>query len=49
MCPFCVATAAWIAAGAVSMGGASVLAVAKLRLINQRARERGEEEGHDEQ
>jgi hypothetical protein len=49
MCPFCVATAAWIAAGAVSVGGASVFAVAKLRLRNQGARERGQGESHDEQ
>jgi len=31
MCPFCVATAVWIAAGAVSTGGLSALAVAKFR------------------
>jgi len=31
MCPFCVATAVWIAAGAVSTGGISALAIAKLR------------------
>jgi hypothetical protein len=29
MCPFCVGTAVWVAAGAVSAGGVSVLAVAK--------------------
>ena len=28
MCPFCVATAVWIAAGAVSTGGVSALAAA---------------------
>ena len=49
MCPFYMATAAWIAAGAVSVGGASVLAVAKLRFRNQSVRERGQGEGHDEQ
>jgi hypothetical protein len=27
MCPFCVATAVWIAAGAVSTGGLSALAI----------------------
>jgi hypothetical protein len=49
MCPFCMATVAWIAAGAVSVGGASVFAVAKLRFKNQGARERGQGESHDEQ
>jgi hypothetical protein len=49
MCPFCVATAAWIAAGAVSVGGSSVFAVAKLRLKNQSARVRGQGESHDDQ
>ena len=29
MCPFCMATAVWIAAGVVSTGGVSALAVAK--------------------
>lgn len=46
MCPFCMATAAWIIAGAVSTGGAT-LAVAKLR--NKKAREREEGGNHDEQ
>lgn len=27
MCPFCISTAVWIAAGAVSAGGVSALAV----------------------
>ena len=38
MCPFCVATAVWIAASAVSTGGVSALALTKL--INKKARER---------
>ncbi len=41
MCPFCMATAVWIAAGAVSTGGISTLAVVKL--LNKNARERGQE------
>jgi hypothetical protein len=43
MCPFCVGTALWIAAGAVSTGGVSALAVAKL--WNKKAREREREQG----
>jgi hypothetical protein len=30
MCPFCIATAVWIAAGAVSTGGVSALAITRL-------------------
>ena len=30
MCPFCIGTALWIAAGAVSAGGVSALAAAKI-------------------
>jgi hypothetical protein len=37
MCPFCIGTAVWIAAGAVTTGGVSALAVAKL--WNKKARE----------
>jgi len=44
MCPFCMATAAWIAAGVVSTGGVSALAVTKL--WNRKARER-EQGGND--
>jgi hypothetical protein len=47
MCPFCIATAAWIAAGVVSAGGASALAVAKL--WNSNARERQQGDNHDKQ
>jgi hypothetical protein len=46
MCPFCVATAVWIAAGAVTTGGVSALAVAKL--WNRKAREREEGGTHVE-
>lgn len=45
MCPFCVAAAVWLAAGVVSTGGVSALAVTKLR--NNKAREREQEESHD--
>jgi hypothetical protein len=38
MCPFCLATAAWIAAGAVSASGVSALAVTKI--WNNKARKR---------
>lgn len=49
MCPFCVATAVWIAAGTVSAGGVSALAVAKI--WNRKIREREEAQGgnHDKQ
>jgi hypothetical protein len=46
MCPFCIGTAVWIAAGAVATGGVSALAVTKF--WNKRADER-EGESHDEQ
>jgi len=35
MCPVCIATAAWIVAGATSMGGISVLVVRRFRGNNQ--------------
>jgi len=47
MCPFCVATAVWIAAGAVSTGGISALAVTKI--LNNKTRERVPGETHDKQ
>ena len=47
MCPFCMATAVWIAAGAVTTGGVSALAVAKF--WNSKAREREQEGSHHEQ
>ena len=46
MCPFCVGTALWIAASAVSAGGVSALAVVKLR--NKKVDANGEG-GNDEQ
>lgn len=47
MCPFCMGAAIWIAAGAVSTGGVSTLAVAKL----WKRKPNGSEQGgsHDEQ
>lgn len=45
MCPFCIGTAMWLAAGAVSTGGVSALAVMKFR--KNKAREREEEGQHD--
>ena len=47
MCPFCMATAIWIAAGAVSTGGVSAFAVAKFR--NKKAHEREQGGSNDEQ
>jgi hypothetical protein len=47
MCPFCVATALWIAAGAVSTGGVSALAVAKV--WSRKAREYEEGGSNDKQ
>jgi hypothetical protein len=35
MCPVCIATAAWIAAGATSTGGVSALVLSKFRSRNQ--------------
>jgi len=40
MCPFCIGTAVWIAAGAVTTGGVSALAVAKF--WNKRGHEQEE-------
>jgi hypothetical protein len=39
MCPFCIGTALWIAAGAVTTGGISALAITKL--VNKKSREQG--------
>jgi hypothetical protein len=41
MCPFCIGTAVWIAAGVVSTGGISALAVTKIWNRNAREREQG--------
>ena len=46
MCPFCIITAVWIAASAVSTGGVSALAFARLR--NRKARERERRGNNDE-
>jgi hypothetical protein len=35
MCPVCLATIAWIAAGATSTGGISALVVSRLRVKHQ--------------
>jgi hypothetical protein len=45
MCPFCMTTAVWIAAGIVSTGGVSALAVAKRWNTKAREREQGESNG----
>jgi hypothetical protein len=47
MCPFCIGTAVWIAAGAVSTGGISAFAVAKF--WNNKAREREQGGKNDDQ
>jgi hypothetical protein len=50
MCPVCIATAAWFAAGATSTGGISALVVSRLRSknksnINIMDHEKGESDG----
>ena len=40
MCPFCIGTAVWIAAGAVTTGGVSALAITKL--IHKKSRQSAE-------
>ena len=35
MCPMCIATAAWIAAGTTSTGGLSAMVLKRLRRKNQ--------------
>jgi uncharacterized protein YoaH (UPF0181 family) len=47
MCPFCVATAVWIAAGAVSTGDAA--AVVATKFFNKKTRERAEGGSDDKQ
>ena len=53
MCPVCIATAAWIAAGATSTGGISALVVSRLRGKNQepttnnKTHEQGERHGQE--
>jgi len=48
MCPFCIGTAVWIAAGVVSTGGVSALAVTKLWSKKAREREQGEGGSNDQ-
>ena len=45
MCPFCIGTAVWIAAGAVSAGGVSALAVAKFWNKTREREEGGNDDG----
>jgi hypothetical protein len=47
MCPVCIATAAWIAAGATSTGGVSALVLSKFRSRNQESttNEQNDEQG----
>ena len=49
MCPFCISTAAWIAAGVVSTGSVSALAVAKIWNRKMREADQQQEQGgnHD--
>jgi hypothetical protein len=49
MCPFCISTVAWIAAGVISTGSVSALAVAKI--WNKKAHEPQPAKGgnHDNQ
>lgn len=47
MCPICLATAAWIAAGVTSTGGASALAVSTFRK-NQRSSSDSRNQGQGE-
>jgi hypothetical protein len=53
MCPVCIATAAWIAAGATSTGGISALVVSTLRgknqetLANNKNHIQGEKDGQE--
>ena len=59
MCPACIATAAWIAAGTASTGGISALVVSSFRgkklrgwkqdpTTNQKKSEEGESDGQQE-
>ena len=53
MCPLCLATVAWIAAGVTSTGGISAMAVKKIRGRNQEATtnntdEQGESHGQEQ-
>jgi hypothetical protein len=46
MCPFCIGTAVWLAAGAVTTGGVSALAITKI--IGRKSRESEQGENHVE-
>lgn len=53
MCPLCLATVAWIAAGITSTGGISAVTVKRLRDRNQEAttndnHEQGERHGQEQ-
>ena len=54
MCPFCLATMAWIAVGATSTGGISALVVHSLRekhpglTISNKNHEQGERHGQEQ-
>ena len=41
MCPVCIATAAWVAAGAGSGGGAAVLLVTRKTLLRRKVPQQG--------
>lgn len=41
MCPFCIGAAVWIAAGVVTSGGVSALAVTKVMKNKAQEREQG--------
>jgi hypothetical protein len=45
MCPFCISTAVWLAAGVVSTGGISALAVTKFRKKHNHEGEEGGSNG----
>ncbi len=47
MCPFCLGTAVWIAAGAVSAGGVSALAVVKFWKPRERKQQESQGADHD--
>jgi hypothetical protein len=51
MCPFCISTAAWIAAGVVSTGSISALAAAKIwnRKMRDAGQQQAQGENHDQQ
>jgi hypothetical protein len=46
MCPFCLATALWIAAGVSTTGGVCALAMVKLKNSHAHPREQGESNDH---